>query len=567
MIKKCIFSDEQNKIIRAPMDKPLIVKGVPGSGKTTLAFERISYLVENEKLNYNNFAFLTSNDFFLNYISKNFSNATKINKYTFESFVFKILGKELRMIDEKERVISLYDRKITCSNTKDLNLRIQESNYKSSLEYKKNIDMYLEYYANKLIPKKDFILSNVRIIKSATVREMFFQQYKDLPFEERFNRIKQDIFLKIQKNSYDIIKQIIEKRSVDIQYLMKKDLTAKQVRTQKCKIFGKTEKLLQMLYKSDESIVDLYFGELKLKNARTRYKDFITNFATKNIEDKQLGIFLVENTRPYVEKSAYKFEDLPAILYIHNKVFGTIFSDEIKHIVIDNIQDYGEFQFFVIQDFLKSNSFTLFGDIAQAIYFHRSVNNWKNFTNKYFPKKEINFIELNKTYTTSPEITGLANRVLTKLPKENRKMTIYGNSQNNIDDTLRVMSLSNFDAIGREIARKIRAIDKNDEYKSVAIIARDIKECRSIRKAIGNYIMQPILIENTTLEYKDKVCVIPSYLAKGMKFDYVFVINASKNNFIKDDILDIKLFYIAITKAQKKLDIYFIKNISDLMIE
>ena len=50
MKKNYIFSEEQNKVITAPMNKPLIVKGVPGSGKTLLAFERIKYLINKEEI-------------------------------------------------------------------------------------------------------------------------------------------------------------------------------------------------------------------------------------------------------------------------------------------------------------------------------------------------------------------------------------------------------------------------------------------------------------------------------------------------------------------------------------
>lgn len=566
MTKKYKFSEEQNGIIRSPIDQPIIVDGVVGSGKTLIALERIKYLMNKEDLNYNNIIFLTSTNFLLDYISEAFSemNIKKINKYTFEDFAFAFLEKRIRLIEEKEKVISWYDRKKMANNKEDIKLKIKESKFKSSLEYKELIDKYLEYYTNKLIPKKDFILANVRIIKSSTVKELFFEKYKEIPLKEKISKIKEEIFLRIQQNSYDIIKQIIEKRAIDIQQLMKKDLSIEQIKSKKNKIFNKTEKLLQMLYKSDPKIVDLYFGEIKLKNARIKYKDFISDFAHENIEDKELATLLVENSLPYLEKSAYKFDDLPAIIYIHLKIYGNNAFKNLKHIVIDNIQDYGDFQFAVLKEILNSNSFSLFGDTRQEIFFHNGSNNFETFLLKHFPKIKTFYTELNNSYSSNNEIAALSNRILKKIPEKYNM--ILGENKNSDQEFLKVYATTSYDHIARECARKIRQMEKDDTYKSLAIVGRDLKECRSIKKAIGNYVLEPKLIENTTLASGDKCVVIPSYLTKGMSFDYVVIVNASEENYTQD-ILDVKSLYIAITKANKKLDIYFVKNISNLMIE
>lgn len=568
MVKNYKFSQEQEKVIKAPINIPLIVNGVPGSGKTLLAFERIKYLINKENLNNNEIVFLSSNNFLLDCISKIYSEDTtkKIDKYTFEDFAFKVLEKKIRLIEEKEKVISFYDRKILYSNKENLNLKIKESKFKSSLKYKQLIDEYLKHYGNKLLPKRDFILANVRIIKSSTVKELFFEKYKELSIEERLDKIKEDIFLKIQQNAYDIIKQIIEKRAVDVQQLMKKDLSIQQIKSKKNKIFGKTEKLLQMLYKSDPKIVDLYFGEIKLKNSRIRYRDFVDNFVYDNIEDKKLGAFLVNESSLYLEKSAYKFDDLPAILYIHLKIFKNNISNKLKHIVIDNIQDYGEFQFFILKEILKSNSFSLFGDINQGVFFYRGISNLENFIKEQFPGREITYIELKESYTLDKETIELSNRILRKLSDELKKDIIFGESNIKSLQPLKIYSSTNYENIARECARKIRAVEKDSTCNSLAIIGRDMKECRSIRKAIGNYVYEPTLIENTSLITNSKCFVIPAYLTRGMKFDYSIIVNASNKNYI-ENILDIKSLYLAVTRSNKNLEIYFVKNISKLMIE
>lgn len=566
MKNQIVLSDEQKDIIQSPINQPLIIRGVSGTGKTTAVFYRISNLIEKEKLESINFAYIGANKNYLNHICENLPipKIKNLRKYTFEDFDYEVLGKKIRLIEEKEKIISLYTQKV--SDIDDLKLKIKESKYKTSLEFKNLIDLYLENYSNKLIPKKDFILANVRIMKETTIRDLFFNTYSNLPIQERINKIKSDIVSKIQNNFYDIEKQIIEKRSVEIQELMKKDLSIKQIRNQKGKIFSRTEKLLQMLYKGDDQITDLYFGEMKFKNARIVYRNFIDTFAYKHMKDKELAEYLVENSSPYLAESAYEYDDLPAITYLHTKIFGTTLSQELKHVIIDNIEDCSEFQFHVIKEVLKSNSFTFCGDILQSSYFHRSVKSWEDFIQTHFNNIDVKTIKLNKIYNRPNQIVKLTNRVLEKFPKMFEEYNIIDGTNSDIPDTITVKAMINYSNVGRDIARQLRKIEKTNQYKTIAIIAKDIREARVIRRNIGNYFYEPTIIEDGSLINKDRVCIIPAHIAKGMEFDYVMIVNASNKNYSKD-IMDIKLLYMSITKAKEKLDIYFVENISNLIIE
>lgn len=566
MKNEITLSKEQKEIMQSPINQPLIIKGVSGTGKTTSAFYRIANLLEEEKLETTNFAYIGANMNSLNYVYENLPipKIKNLRKFTFEDFDYEVLGKKIRLIEEKEKIISLYTQKV--SEIDDIELKIKESKYKTSLEFKNLIDLYLENYSNKLIPKKDFILSNVRIMKESTVRELFFNTYSNLPIQERINKIKSDIVSKIQNNFYDIEKQIIEKRSVEIQELMKKDLSIKQIRNQKGKIFLKTEKLLQMLYKADDKITDLYFGELKFKNARIIYRNFIDTFAYKHIKDKKLAKYLVENSSPYLAESAYEYDDLPAITYLHIKIFGTTLSNELKHIVIDNIEDCSEFQFHVIKEVLNSNSFTLCGDILQSTYFHRSIKSWEDFIQTHFNNIDVKVVQLNKVYNKSNQILKLTYRVIDKFPKIFGEFNIIDGSNIDISDSLTVKAVANHNNVARDIARLLRKIEKTNQYKSVAIITKDIREARWVRRNIGNYFYEPTIVEDGSLVNKDRVCVIPAHIAKGIEFDYVIIVNASDENY-SNDTMDIKLLYLAITKAAQKLDVYFVENISNLIIE
>ncbi|MGN1299206.1 MAG: HelD family protein [Candidatus Scatovivens sp.] len=564
------IQEEQNKIIRAPIDKPLIIQGVAGSGKSSIALHRIAYLIYKYEKNFNpeSFMVIAPNKFFLNYISNVLPDlgVDNVKQYTFEDFTREILGRKIRIVGQKEKLISIINRSFSDLDNGEVELMLKEAKFKSSLKFRDIIDKYLEQLADKLLPKRDFILSNVRIIKKETIRDLFFNTYNNLPFEQRVNEIKKHVFSKIRNNSYIIIKESVAKRSVDIQKLMKKDLPLKVIKSKKNEIFDRTEKLLKMLYKEDIKIVDLYLGNMSFKSARAYYKDFIANFAYDYIEDKELSRYLIDDTKQDLVRSDYAFEDLAPLIYIHSKIFGTKFSTKLKHIIIDDAQDYGEFQFSVLKDILNSESMTILGDIAQGVYFYRGVENWNDFVKTQFPENGANIVTLNKTYRSTSEIIKIANRVINKLPKRSKSFIINAQPIIKSSGSINIFDMQNYDEIGREIARKLREIQKTDKYKSVAIIGKDMKECRNIRKILGTYIFEPNLIESQDSEYKAGINIIPSYLAKGLEFDYVMLVNVSEENYTNNP-LDIKLLYIAITRAMSKLDIFFIKNISKLIIE
>ena len=91
-----------------------------------------------------------------------------------------------------------------------------------------------------------------------------------------------------------------------------------------------------------------------------------------------------------------------------------------------------------------------------------------------------------------------------------------------------------------------------------------MKECKNIKKNLKNNGLEVDVIESKDSEYKAGINIIPSYLAKGLEFDYVIIVNADDKNYM-DNSLDIKLLYVALTRAMSKLDIYYINNLTKLI--
>ena len=114
-----------------------------------------------------------------------------------------------------------------------------------------------------------------------------------------------------------------------------------------------------------------------------------------------------------------------------------------------------------------------------------------------------------------------------------------------------------------DINNKINTYISNG-FKSIAIIGKTKDECKEIYKELSKYRNDVKLIQSKDSEYNAGISIVPSYLAKGLEFDVVFLFNVNSKNY-SDSSLDKKLLYVAVTRAMSKLDIYYQGEMSELL--
>lgn len=557
------IQEEQNKIIRAGMNNPLIVQGVAGSGKTTIALHRIAYLIYNYEKEFNpeDFMIIAPNRFFLNYISNILPDlgVEDVKQYTFEDFAYEVIGKRLKISDNNEKLVTIVNKEFDNINKGNIDIMIRESKYKSSMLYKKKVDEYLKSIEENFIPKKDFKIENVVIIKYEELNNLFINTYRIYDYNRRISEMKKNMLSILKTKANQICEDIRKTRSKRIRDLEELELEIKEEQQMRIKIFDEYEEIINKLEKGQKKLVEEYFKEIPKKDCIQYYKDFIEklNFA----EDKEMIEFLQKNTLRILDKKEISFEDLAPIMYIQYKVYGAKFTGNLRHIVIDEAQDYGEFQFSIMKTILKSNSMTILGDLAQGVYSYRGIENWKDFIEKEFPEENVEYTTLEKTYRTTREIMNLANKVIGNLPEYEKEYIVFGEPVINGYDSIFMMKHDSEKEIIKDISNRIEEHLKNG-YKSIAIIGKDKNECEFIKKELSKYRNDVTLIKSKDSEYHAGISIVPSYLAKGLEFDVVIIFNANNKKYILDS-LDIKLLYVTITRAMSKLDIFYTGKLSE----
>lgn len=468
---------EQNKIIRERLGKNMIIQGVAGSGKTTVALHRIAYLVYNNRdlFKPSDYMVIGPNKFFVSYISSILPD-------------LDVHGVTELTIDEL--MLSFVNEKFYINNSLDtIKLHDEVSKFKTSMNLKKEIDKYFKNL--QILPNEDFCIES-KIILSAKLIKNFYNEIDKNIFKNVFSKINKLILL--------LNKYISDNKDRITDGLIKNNTKKKTIDEFKNNVNSHLNKYFGVLNKK---VKDIYMDVLKL-----------SEIDLKNIKNNRITV-----------------DDIPGLMYIKYKLSGSNMFDNYKHIVIDEAQDYGEFLFYVLNKIFKNTSFSIYGDIAQSLYPYRSINNWDEIKSIF---KDVDIIKLNKSYRTTIEIMNEANKI-NELLKLDKAVPVIRHG----DDVLYSSD---------DVVDIINNMKKN--YKTIAIITHTQDDANLLFDKISNEI-DCVLINSKNLSYDNNIIVLPSYLSKGLEFDCVILID--KKSYDKNNMLDMKLLYVSMTRALHKL--------------
>ena len=524
---------EQNEIIRKNIEKNLIVQGVAGSGKTTVALHRIAYLMYNnsDKYKANQFMVIGPNKFFINYISNvlpdlDASNAVQL---TYEELASNFIGEKLSYEDSTKKLNDIIDGRDTISNVK----------YKTTLEYKDLLDKYLNTIEYDIIADNGLVINDVCVLTKDEILEVYKQtqgesikQRLDIVARRIANNIKNDdeIYsrVKSQMDALELAQTDVEQR----RKIIKKELDM----LKDLNNTGFEKQLKKLLDISNLKVIPIY---QKFVESVDNIPEIIRSSTVKSLKSR-----VIEN------------EDIAPIMYIKLRYFGNEEFKNIKCVVVDEAQDFGVFSYYILRNVLNQANFSIFGDLAQGIYSYRAIENWHDIQDGIFEDSE--YLNLRKSYRTSIEIMSEANKISSAINLGEAKPVIRESGpviKTKVDSKSK----------NEYIAKRVKDYLDNG-YKSIAIVYKNQTEMAKISKLLKENNIENEIIYKDQEKYNGGVCILTSYLSKGLEFDVVIVADSDESNYVSSNVLDMKLLYVAMTRALHKLELIYTDKICKYLV-
>ena len=474
------IQQEQNKVIRNLEDNNIIVQGIAGSGKTTVALHRIAFLLYRLKnLNSNNILIFSPNNIFTDYISDVLPSLGEHNtlQTTFSDYLEAFIT-EYKGVESFTDFVSRYY---------SYNEAFPELvEYKQSDKIIDDLDYFIDNYIDNCCFTSSFNETEKIFIDKNDINEMLHDRYDRLPLFERVEEIAE----KLCSNNY------------------KGKLT-------------KVKTYLKLLYQNSNFEKD-YKKILK--------EFFMSDFCDIKLEEKVIDKF--------INKDIINYEDALLFTYLKGRLEGFLYEATIRQVVIDEAQDYNRLQYIIINNIFKKADFTVLGDINQNINPYYHYNSLEDLSDLF--NGDTKYLELLKTYRSSPEIINYTNKILNlnhvnAIRKDNNKPVIIR---------------KNIDSLKDSLIKDVEYL--KDNYKSCAIITKDMKQAEELYNLINDKI-DISLVDYNTKGFKKNLIIIPAYVSKGLEFDSVIVYN-DRNNSYKSN--ERNLLYVACTRCQHELIIY-----------
>ena len=527
------IQNEQDIIIRDIENDLLIVQGVAGSGKTSVALHRVAYLMYHgltENLSSNNIIIITPNNLFEKYIENVLPELGEenIQAMTMEELFESIFEEKIhigRRTDLMEQIITLKD-----SNTKQLLRSCME--FVLSKDFITIIDRCIDYFEHKMIDFKDIFyngecIANRHLLKAELLR----QNDISLPLERRLEAIEKRIMKKIHEQRKKRI-QKLEK------FIAEFPEHIYEVRTLARLLSLKENKAINKEVTSFTRIdaMDLF---KKLAGDRDLFYRLAKGLRLPADIDN-----LLNHINTDLKRSEVNYANGIALLMIKLKLTGCDNFKEIMQVVIDEAQDYYPVHYEIFKIVFRNAKFTVMGDINQTIEKNTDMSSYEAIM-KILNKSRSSTVVMNKSFRCSYEI----NRFSSYFCNQEIKLQSFERHEK-VPEVIQACSQKQMDI---DIIEKIKMY-KREGFQSIALICKSMGEAEQLYISIGKQ-LDAALINNNSFEAVNKVTILPVYMAKGLEFDAVLVYNVSDENYKNKE--DRQLLYICCTRALHRLSLFY----------
>ena len=481
---------EQNAIIRNTKDRIMVIQGAAGSGKTSVALHRIAYLLYHDRQNLksSNILILSPNGVFSDYISHILPELGEenIKEMSFDLFAYKQLRDTVSDCEDRYDEI---ERRIRFPQKASL------AEEKQSMEFINLMERYLVELEDRLMNFKDVEYKGF-VKKESEIIELFYFKFQDFPLLSRMDAVA-DHFI-------DEVETLRDRDLADDE----KDLIR--------------EKFMKLYVTGDLYVI---------------YSQFLKENGYKGLP------------RVSYEKRKLKYEDVYPVLYLKYRLQSQQGRSNIKHLVVDEMQDYSRLQYEILQR-IFSCRMTILGDRAQT------MDDKQQDVLKFLPKifgRDIHKIIMNKSYRNTIEIASYANQLAGI-----EDMELFERHGAPVEEKI----FADMSHAAEEIAETLKLGE--EEYETAAVVLRTEKEAEHmwllLKEILGEkgFDIKERLsyLDRNSTSFKKGLTVTTFYLAKGLEFDQVFAVFPQKDQ----SPLVRQARYIAATRALHELHMYEVEK-------
>lgn len=495
------IQQEQNDIIRRKPQHNMIVQGGAGSGKTTVAMHRISYILYNYEMEFRpqDFYIIDSNRILLNYITGILPDLDVYGalQMTMEQLFTRLLYEDW---DEKRFTV------------KKLNKADQEACIKGSLSWFRDLEEFCRRYEWDFIPREDIYIEKThRLLMSRNSIEKLLKKYPSLSLSEKRDKLTEYLMAQVENE-----------------------------------IYGRYYTYPPQEQKSLLRYYQAYFGKREWKGSVFElYDDFLREQNAKG--------------HPVLSPGAsFDLYDLAALAYLYKRIKETQVIQEASHVVIDEAQDFGMMAYSALNYCLSKCTYTIMGDVSQNIYFGYGLTDWEELRSLMLPGEFDYFGILRKSYRNTVEISNFATNILQHgnfpvYPVEpiirhgNEVLTVWCDKE---------------EQLIAEAAGRILNWQKMG-YETIAVICAEEKEAGRVAQKLGRKVRLREFNAQTE-DFGNGVMVIPIEYSKGLEFDAVLIFNANEKNYPALDGY-VKLLYVAATRALHELAVLYQGKLTQLI--
>ncbi|MDM0665176.1 AAA family ATPase [Clostridium perfringens] len=496
------IQQEQDEIIRKERTSNIVVNGVAGSGKTTIALHRVAYLLYNYRKELEDkVIILGPNGIFMEYISQVLPSLGEVGvkQETFASFALKEMDSELYIMS--------FDKYLEKILSEDIEF-IEDAKYKNSYEIIEDLDNLVKEMDKDYFHVEDVKYFGDLVISKEEIEEMFNKHYEYMPLFRRSEKIKRIILSKIKDKRDEKVWELNEELRKE-----KEKLTPEELLIEENNLEFRRKLRIREIVK-------------EVMDSRAKLDSWISREDVLDIYDRFNG-----------NKKEYTINDLAPILYLAIKLEGKKATKDYRHVVIDEAQDYSPLQFKVVRELTGTKYFTVVGDVNQRLIKYSDLAPMMEL-GKIFDDVNPDIYNLNKSYRSTYEIMEYANKYL----DEDRIIPIVRHGK-----PVEEIEFHNDEELSESIIESLKEFS-NEGLESIAIITRDKEELEKVYNLISNKV-HLVKFDNEDVLYKGGNVIIPSYFAKGLEFDGVIIVD---NGSLKDENEDL-IKYIMSTRALHRL--------------